>query len=75
MRNYGFLGSLMALAGVSAAANFPITMIPFADYSQPKRRRTGKTHTQHCGARQTARYTRQLAAGQISFIKHGPRAA
>lgn len=29
----------------------------------------------HCGARQQARYTRQLAAGQISFITHGPRTA
>lgn len=28
---------------------------------------------QHCGARQQARYVRQLAAGQISFIEHGPR--
>jgi thioredoxin reductase len=27
----------------------------------------------HSSARQQARYARQLAAGQITFIKHGPR--
>jgi hypothetical protein len=29
----------------------------------------------HCGKRQQARYARQLAAGEISFIHHGRRAA
>lgn len=28
---------------------------------------------QHCGARQQSWYVRQLAAGQITFIEHGPR--
>jgi len=37
-----------------------------------KRPRTSKTYP-HSSARQQARYARQLAAGQITFIKHGPR--
>lgn len=47
---------------------------------KPVRRSSGITrayrpgrHYPHVGARQIARNTRQLAAGQISFIKHGPK--
>lgn len=72
---YGF-GSLMAQALMDAAtinALEAIRLTEVADFSRQKRRRTGKEYP-HSSARQSARYARQLAAGQISFISHGPAA-
>jgi hypothetical protein len=66
---------MMAMAGSMAALGSEmISMGVERDFNRPKTRKTGKTYP-HCSARQQARYTRQLAAGQISFITHGPRAA
>lgn len=33
----------------------------------PRTRKTGTFHKKHCGARQEARYRRQIAAGQLTF--------
>lgn len=77
MRRIGLLGigAMVALAGSMASVGSEmISMTSEPDFKRPKTRKTGKTYP-HCGARQQARYTRQLAAGQISFIPHGPRAA
>jgi len=52
-----------------AGMRFDDTVIPPAG----KRPRISKTYP-HSSARQQARYARQIAAGQITFIKHGPRA-
>ncbi|AXV15083.1 hypothetical protein CYG48_04840 [Neorhizobium sp. SOG26] len=75
---YGYfgIGAALAMSGISAAMlDAPaIRYTPVVDFNHPKRRRTG-TRYPHSSDRHNARIARQLAAGQITFIKHGPRAA
>lgn len=33
----------------------------------PRTRKSGYAHEHHCGARQEARYRRQIAAGQLTY--------
>lgn len=76
MRSIYGIGSLITQALMDAAtinALKAIRLTEVADFSQPKRRRTGKKYP-HSSARQKARYARHIAAGQISFISHGPSA-
>jgi len=75
MRNYySLFGSAMAAAAIAELATTErfIDHAPVADFSKPKRRRTGKKYP-HSSDRHDARIARQLAAGQIRFIQHGPR--
>jgi hypothetical protein len=77
MRRIMFAGSMIASL-ITVAIQQAEIMRMFRhseplDTKRPKRRRTGKTYP-HSSARQEARYARQLAAGQISFISHGPLA-
>lgn len=69
-----FIGSLLEAVAMARLINTtPRSIGPGRKTSGL--RRTGYAHEHHCGARQQARYQRQIAAGQISFIKHGPRVA
>lgn len=63
---YGYSAALMAMAAAQLDALRLISFAPTADFSAPKRRRTGKNYP-HSSTRQQARYARQLAAGQIKF--------
>lgn len=78
MRSVGILSPYAGAALAMAASqidvvNYISVIEPTADFSQPKRRRTGRTYP-HSSKRQNDRIARQLAAGQIQFIQHGPRA-
>jgi hypothetical protein len=72
----GYLGLGIGSLIVSAlsTAVVPIVETRVADFSHSKTYRTGVKYP-HSGKRQNARYARQLAAKQINFITHGPRAA
>jgi len=79
MRKVMLIGSYGISAAIAATMSAEMSLAakviapePVADFSQPKRRKTGAKYP-HCSERQIARYRRQLAAGQIKFIKHGPR--
>lgn len=66
MRYGAYFGSLAAAALASEYAD-ALRLINFntpADFTKPKRRRTGVTYP-HSSTRQRARYARQIAAGQI----------
>ena len=70
MRISALIGSILSMAGalgISAASMpvFPdIRPMRTMDFTQPKRRKTGRTYP-HSSDRQRARYARQIAAGQI----------
>lgn len=69
MRNYlssAALGILMTLRNLSFARAHDPIKIGLARKNGPKRRKTGKRYP-HSSTRQTERYTRQIAAGQIQF--------
>ena len=64
-------GAILAAALIGAPAEVR-EQFGVAQPGEGKRRRTGKTYP-HSSDRQKARYARQIAAGQIKFITHGPR--
>jgi len=74
MRHYAHTGLGYFLASAILAASTIVPVQVAADFDKPKRRATGERYP-HSSARQQARYARQIAAGQITFIQHGPRAA
>lgn len=66
MKYGSYFGSIAAAALASEYAD-ALRLISFnstADFTKPKRRRTGKAYP-HSSTRQRARYARQIAAGQI----------
>jgi hypothetical protein len=73
---YSYAGAALvaALASVSSiGADVMASTGPAAPtFDAPKRRRSGDRYP-HSSKRQNDRIARQLAAGQISFIKHGLR--
>lgn len=74
MRIYSYAGAALAMLASQLEAMRYIEAAPLvADFNAPKRHRTGRKYP-HSSKRQNDRIARQLAAGQISFIQHGPRA-
>lgn len=70
---YSYAGAALAMAAAHMEAMRYIEAAPLvADFKAPKRHRTGRKYP-HSSARQNARIARQLSAGQIKFIEHGPR--
>lgn len=67
-----FAASIVAAAMQQAEIMSMIQHSYPLDTNRPKRRRTGRKYP-HSSKRQNDRIARQFAAGQISFIKHGPR--
>jgi hypothetical protein len=64
------LASLMgigSLASIGQAMDIQLLPLPtVADFTAPKRHRTGEKYP-HSSTRQQARYARQIAAGQLRF--------
>ena len=75
----GIFGHQVMMASIMEAIRMA-NLVNVANRSGPRRKSSGLTrnalrskYEPHCGERQQARYARQLAAGQIKFIEHGPR--
>jgi hypothetical protein len=75
MRTSHLLRTMLAMSaalGMSSANSFVLTddirPVRTIDTYRPKRRKTGRTYP-HSSDRQRARYARQIAAGQITFLK------